>query len=430
MRDLIKRILREEVDKKDLETKIRKWMGDSEAMKDLWIKVRRNEPMSDEEYILADKFFKDELIKRGKSDNTIGKKLRTYGSGVDQRNKIIELGKDAYLDLIKTDLSIFFNNIFNPKLKLKIGKPNDAWFKTNYNDLVNFNSDIKQWENNRVPWVEGVPMTIKEKIEQLKYRLYSKDFDGILESETWSILNKLDTHYTFWGDEITKRQRNNDLPMGHDISIIENYFTPKPLESVLPKKWKESFNKLKKEKNLNINSMSFAHVDLLEKFHEEKEHEFEEMKEKIRITTNKGDNAERDFKELIKNYPNQVQNIKEYTTWGNVIDMVFGVDLTAKFSDGFKVIQVKSSKDKASGAFIKKLGIPYLSVYPMGKKQNVLNFNYFSENSKTEPKNFNDDFINTSKNIEPDLNYKEKEKNALEKTLGTPQIDDYFRKSK
>jgi hypothetical protein len=214
--------------------------------------------------------------------------------------------------------------------------------------------------------------------------------------------------------------------MGHDISIIENYFTPRQLESVLPKKWKESFNKLKKEKNLNINSMSFAHVDLLEKFHEEKEHEFEEMKEKIRITTNKGDDAERDFKDLIKNSPNQVQNIKEYTTWGNVIDMVFGVDLTAKFSDGFKVIQVKSSKDKASWAFIKKLGIPYLSVYPIGKKQNAFIFNYFSENSKKDPKNFNDNFINTSKNIEPDLNYKEKEKNALEKTLGTPQIDDYF----
>jgi hypothetical protein len=64
MRDLIRKILREEVDRKSLETKIHRWSGDSDAMKDIWAKLRTNSPLSDEEYKFAEEFFKDEIKKR------------------------------------------------------------------------------------------------------------------------------------------------------------------------------------------------------------------------------------------------------------------------------------------------------------------------------------------------------------------------------
>ena len=158
MKELIRKLLREEVDKKDLETKIHRWSGDSEYMKDIWAKLRTNSPLSDEEYKFADEFFKDEIKKREKSTDTVAYKISSsniYKPAKDQKDKIIELGKNAYLNLIKTDLSIFFNNIFNPKLKLKIETPNDDWFKKNYNDLVVFGNNVKQWENNTVYWMDG-----------------------------------------------------------------------------------------------------------------------------------------------------------------------------------------------------------------------------------------------------------------------------------
>ena len=427
MRDLIRKILREEVDRKSLETKIHRWSGDSDAMKDIWAKLRTNASLSDEEYKFAEEFFKDEIKKREKSTDTVAYKISSsnvFKPAKDQKDKITELGKNAYLNLIKTDLSIFFNNIFNPKLKLKIETPNDDWFKKNYNDLVVFGNNVKQWENNTVYWMDGPKMTIKKKIDELKTRLKNKDFIGIIEGNEWSILNRIDTHYTFWADEIDKRQKNHDLPMGSDISVIEGYFKPRRLESVLPKHWYKIFEKIKTEKNLDIKGMSFAHVDLLEKFHEEKEHEFNEMKNKVRKTTEKGDKAENNFVTLMENSTNKVNNVIKYTTWGNVVDMVFGIDLTANFIDGFRVVQVKSSEGRAKYAFVKNLGIPYLTVFPSDKK-NMYIYSYFSEKNKDVKKSFNMDYINVEQNAEIPVSYKEKEKNALDKVLGKTK-DDYF----
>ena len=427
MRDLIRKILREEVDRKSLETKIHRWSGDSEAMKDIWAKLRTNASLSDEEYKFAEEFFKDEIKKREKSTDTVAYKISSsnvFKPAKDQKDKITELGKNAYLNLIKTDLSIFFNNIFNPKLKLKIETPNDDWFKKNYNDLVVFGNNVKQWENNTVYWMDGPKMTIKKKIDELKTRLKNKDFIGIIEGNEWSILNRIDTHYTFWADEIGKRQKNHDLPMGSDISVIEGYFKHRRLESVLPKHWYKIFEKIKTEKNLDIKGMSFAHVDLLEKFHEEKEHEFNEMKNKVRKTTEKGDKAENNFVTLMENSTNKVNNVIKYTTWGNVVDMVFGIDLTANFIDGFRVVQVKSSEGRAKYAFVKNLGIPYLTVFP-SDKENIYIYSYFSEKNKDVKKSFNMDYINVEQNAEIPVSYKEKEKNALDKVLGKTK-DDYF----
>ena len=170
--------------------------------------------------------------------------------------------------------------------------------------------------------------------------------------------------------------------------------------------------------------MSFAHVDLLEKFHEEKEHEFNEMKNKVRKTTEKGDKAENNFVTLMENSTNKVNNVIKYTTWGNVVDMVFGIDLTANFIDGFRVVQVKSSEGRAKYAFVKNLGIPYLTVFP-SDKENIYIYSYFSEKNKDVKKSFNMDYINVEQNAEIPVSYKEKEKNALDKVLGKTK-DDYF----
>lgn len=451
MRDLIKKLLREEVDRKELETKIRRWVGDTDdpettdRLKSIQAKLQLKMPVEDDDYSFFEKFLKQEVERRKSSTNTMsGKMMRTkqnfFNPPRDQQNKIVELGRKAYLDLLQTDLSIFFNEGFNPTLRMRIGKPGKAWFRQNLLQLNEFEKNVKPWENNFVNWIEGPAMTIKDKITELKGKMENENWFGIIEKDDWSILNHLDTNYSFWADEITKRQESGDLPMGSDVTVIESYFTPRRLDSALPKKWQPILEKIKQEKKVNINSISMAHVDLLEKFHEEKEKDFQEMKRKIQFTTTLGETAERNFGELIRNYPTKVTDIKKYSTWGNVIDMVFGVDMTAKFVDGFRVIQVKNGEGKAKSAFVKSLKIPYLSVYPgkcpetgVRRKKTPYDFLYFSEKNTKEVGCFNNDYLNIEQDVEIPLSdeekrvrYSEKERKALEKVLGKPLPDDYF----
>jgi hypothetical protein len=455
MRDLIKKLLREEVDRKELETKIRRWVGDTDdpevgnRLKNIQAKLQLKIPIEDDEYVFFEDFLKNEIQRRKTSTNTMsGKMMRTkqnfFNPPKDQQNKITELGRKAYLDLIQTNLSVFFNQAFNPKFNMRIGKPGKGWFKQNLILLNRFEKDVEPWKNNFVKWVEGPAMTIGEKITELKNKLENENWFGLIEEDDWSILNHVDTNYTFWADEITKRQEGGDLPMGSDIKVIELYFTPRRLESALPKKWQPILDRMMKEKNVDIKLISMAHVDLLEKFHEEKEKDFQDMKRKLKFTTTLGETAEKNFVDLIQNAPTKVTEIKKYSTWGNVIDMVFGVDMTAKFIDGFRLVQVKNGEGKAKSAFVKSLKIPYLSVFPgrlpepgVRRRKNPYEFLYFSEQNNKESKSFNQNYLRTDKEVDLPLSdeekkakYSEKEIRALEKVLGKTLPDDYFAMNK
>lgn len=425
MRDLIKKLLREEVDRKELESKISNWDGNDHRMKDLMIKVYRKEPISDEEYEWAEEFFKKEKESRKLSQNTMSKKVTDWrGGGFEQQNEIMKSGITVYHDIIKTDLSIFLNSVFDPTLKLRIGEPNDDWFIKNINDLKDFSEKTEKYHNNFVDWTDGSKSTIGAKIKEIKQRLISRNWLGIIEDENWSILNKVDTNYSSWAKDISKRQLNGDLPMGGDLYIIKKYFEKRNLEEVLPKNWLDILRKIEKEKNLKIGKMSLAHVDFLNRFQNDKKEEFEDLKKNLMTTTEKGDDAENRFFELITNTPSNFQDIKRFAIWGNVVDMVFGVDGYATMKDGFKLIQVKSNENQAKKAFVKQLKIPYVSVYPISKKFRY-SFNYFSNENPIVPESFNQDYGKIIQKEKPKT-YAERERAALEKIIGRPSTDDYF----
>ena len=259
-------------------------------------------------------------------------------------------------------------------------------------------------------------MTILEKITEIEELLKKKDWFGIIENEDWSSLNKVDTHYTSWAKDITKRQINNDLPMGGDLSVIDKYFKKRDIRDVLPERWLEKLRDLKEdEKDLNISKMSFAEADFIRKFHEEKEEFFKELKADIQKTTEKGDQAEMDFESYLKNYPEKVNNIKSYSSPGNVVDMIFGVDGRFHVNSGDYFFQVKSSEYGAKPAKIKRLRIPYVSVYPKGISGQK--FNYFSNINKETPSDF-DNFIDNSVDLPKTLSPYERQNAALNKVLG------------
>jgi len=426
MRGLIFKLLREEVDRKELESKIYDWEGPNPKMKELWIKIHRKEPISDEEYKWAQRFFEKEKESRKSSTDTMLKKVQDYrGGGYEQQSEIVKSGITVYHDIIKSDLIIFLNDIFDPKLKIQIGKPSGEWFRANLNDLREFRNSITNYLGNMVKWREGA-MTINDKIEETRKKLQDQDWYGIVENGDWSILNKIDTNYTSWAKDITKRQLNGDLPMGSDMKIIKKYFEKRDVNEILPKEWIDTLRKVEKLKKIRIDKISFAHVDFINRFHRDKEDGLTELKNNLMSTTLKGDESEDHFFTLLSNRPQNFHNVKRYALWGNVVDMIFGVDGSAKFADGFKLIQVKSSENLAKKAIIKNLGIPYVSVYPISKKFKFT-FNYFSENNPSEPSNFNIKYVNDKDKPET---YQDKEMAALQKILGKPSSDEYFESDK
>ncbi len=68
MRDLIKKLLREEVDRKELETKIRRWVGDTDdpevgnRLKNIQAKLQLKIPIEDDEYVFFEDFLKNQKV--------------------------------------------------------------------------------------------------------------------------------------------------------------------------------------------------------------------------------------------------------------------------------------------------------------------------------------------------------------------------------
>ena len=73
MKELIKKILKEELSQEELFKKILNYYGDDKSIKDLWVKVWRKEPISDTELENAEKLFqeieKSEKTKKEKNRN-------------------------------------------------------------------------------------------------------------------------------------------------------------------------------------------------------------------------------------------------------------------------------------------------------------------------------------------------------------------------
>jgi len=63
MKELIKKILKEEISQEELFNKISNYYGDDKSIKDLWVKVWRKEPISDTELENAEKLIRNQ--KRG-----------------------------------------------------------------------------------------------------------------------------------------------------------------------------------------------------------------------------------------------------------------------------------------------------------------------------------------------------------------------------
>jgi len=121
----------------------------------------------------------------------------------------------------------------------------------------------------------------------------------------------------------------------------------------------------------------------------ESDYDYTRMLERIKKTTEKGESSERQFiSDLISNGVPK-ENIKNFSSYGNLVDITFQCDLMVKFEDKWIPIQIKSSQSKYSKLLSYDIG--GILVYPAEKKRDCGNWVY--DTGKGLPKSFDEDFF-------------------------------------
>ena len=346
MRDLIKAIIREEVEKFDTLKLIRDYKGSNVFMNSIKTKLEKKGTLETNDIdkaigVLKTIFYGNSLI---------------YGNLQQKQyqNKMKGLGDEAYLNLIKTPKKNFLKP--SKDYKIIVDKPSQDWFIRNLNDLEFFKNNTKNSPtphkfDNRIN-----QLTTHEEADNLIRELEIENFVGFVEvdgeKKTWSDLNKVNTNTINWSKMITKRYEKGDLGKGSAGDVLLKYFEQQSISDFY-----HEFEHLDKhEKNIVSNSaktLSFAEFDIIEAFHHQNDEDTEMLGidplsniiNRIKKTTKSGDKSEDDFIEWLiinKNVPQS--KIHSFSSYGNLVDITFQTDLILDLNGVKTPIQVKSSE--------------------------------------------------------------------------------------
>ena len=175
MRDLIRRLLKEEVDRMTIEKMVKNYAGNSPFLKDMWVKQEREKENlnNDELNLIQSELEKEGLIKLGKQQiNTI---LPNIKKELTLQSEIKKYGIQTYLDLIKSNKKYLLESLFGDS-KFKIGSPSEGWYKKNINDLNTLKSTFKSTAG-EIKWMDKTKSTFEDKINE-----FIKKLNSILES--------------------------------------------------------------------------------------------------------------------------------------------------------------------------------------------------------------------------------------------------------
>ena len=384
MRDLIRRILKEEEETYNTLEMIRDYSGSNNYLNDLRRKLKNKNGLNDNQIQAAVKEFKREHW-----SDTVSSKIHSY-EYKHLKSLVIKLGIQTYNRIIKSEKKYFFTQNFDSGNKIIVGKPSPEWIDRNERDLEFFKTHIvDSGKKIKFPDRNGT-FTITQKIDELFNLLEMNDFEGFIENGEWSILNRLGSNWSNWAKMIGIRERDGYLGYGDDESKIKEYFSQKPITDVISTKLSPIILKM-------FPTMSLAEFDLAEAFQEVDENfkstQLEKIKNRIKSTTESGESVERNFISWLET--NQITKIRNFSSFGNVVDITFSVDLMANLNGKWVPIQVKSSESSASTSQIHKLDIGGIAVYPAPNKMVCGNWIYFKSNRGFKNQgSFDEDFLN------------------------------------
>ena len=200
MRDLIKQKLEKhklsineqlEISDTEVVDLIRNYSGSVKFINDLKKKVITNKPLTVAQSDAAKDFFlKEKLSTTIESQLDPNKKL-----GKD----VIKLGIETYLNIIKSCKKNLF--ISREDLSVRISTPGPEWVRRNIQDLTNFKEKLSEEILSKVIELPNETTTIGAKVEEIINTLERDPnaYPGFIENNgDWSIMNKLDTHYSNW----------------------------------------------------------------------------------------------------------------------------------------------------------------------------------------------------------------------------------------
>lgn len=379
MRDLIKTILLEQKERYDTLDMLRNYDGDNRVLQDLSRELKVLGKLSDTKIDTAVKQFKKDFY-----EPTVLSQLQF---NLPSQKLIFELGTKTYKSLIRTNKRFLLANLS----RVKISKPEREWLNRNVSDLRFFKKHIVDTGQKFSFDDRDTKLTISEEIKNLLKLLVQRDFWGFIEGNEWSILNRINTNYTNWNKLIAKKDKENKLGNGTVTQKVNNYFMERPIEEIHDL---SEFSTEEKQKiKTLVPKLSYADEDVITILQDaespDSDYDFNKMKGRIEKTTQKGENEENNFIAWLKFNDIPDSDIRNFSSYGNLVDITFQCDLMVKLKGVWTPIQVKSSKTESSKLL--SYGIGGLLIYPASKKLKCGKWVYFD--GKSLPKSFDEDFL-------------------------------------
>lgn len=303
-----------------------------------------------------------------------------------------KLGIETYTSLVRSNKKQLLSPIINGKKTNFVGSPSIEWLNRNDDDLKFFKSHIKDsGQKFAFPDRKG-RFTVTQEINKLIDSIENDDFYGILEDGEWSILNRLGTNYSNWVVMIEKRDSEGYLEGNNLESKIYEFFKQRPLDDEIFEFSPETIKNISRF----TDTLSIAEVDIIFAIlvlSKQETEEFEAIRNRIKSTTEKGEAVENKFVNFLKK--NVINDLVNFSSYGNLVDITFQVDLMANINGTWIPIQVKSTKEDAEKSKIHKYNFGGIAVYPLKQKLQCGNWGYYMvQGNFKKNDSFDKDFLN------------------------------------
>jgi hypothetical protein len=382
IRSVVKQYLTEQKEKYDTLDMLRNYKGNNVVLQDLSTEVKALGKLTKLKTNKAISQFKKEFY--GPSI------LDSMRHNERLHSEIKNLGTITYNNLIRGNKK----KLLIPTEKVKISQPERQWSLDNLRDLIFFKKHVKK-TNQKFDFPDRKePITIEEECSKLIRQLGSKDFWGLIEDGEWSVLNRINTNYTNWIKLIAKRDLNRDLVGNTVEEKVKDYFYEKPFEQVYDLSDFTSAQKslIKSE----IPKLSFADIDiinlLLSADDSEIDYDFNRMVDRVKKTTIKGEDSEKKFYKTLVDSGIPREDIKVFSSYGNLVDITFQCDLMVKLNGEWIPIQVKSMP--TTNTKLLNYDIGGLLVYPAPTKYKC--GKWVCHDGKSLPVSFDQKYLNIS----------------------------------
>lgn len=381
---LVKRTIMENNQNIDVEKMVGTYKGENSTIKRLQHKIFSGYDLTDEEIIKAEKEFEKEesqKLDNNKVEEKNNPLFLLIKSDKDLKKDVIENGIKSYKNILSTGKQALFKEYADSHgSKITIGSPDKDWQTRNLNDLRKFYENLGQerlLKTNRYDSKLGdLIVAIGNKV---KNNLNS--FNVFVEDGQWSSLNKMNTNYSYWAKVIIDLDKKGLLGNGSPKEKIKEFFKQRLKKDVCTPQELQHIKNVENNYRVYIEGLSYAEYQV----YKDGEKNYEFVKNSIKETTSAGDNAEVEFVKFLKR--KGINEIIDFSSPGNQVDMEFGVDLMAKLFD-WTPIQVKSNRPYNYNFKIFDFDINGIVVW----KKNNNDYYYVSSPNDKEPKSFNQDF--------------------------------------